>query len=172
MPPCRLKKKSPSERKVSDGLYFQNQKPEKRVRACGTHPTHESKNHRTTVGCVAQATHAFGGWNGLCRLRWLNADSVRDVRDACVRLRRLWAACVPTALLWHTPYTRIKKPPHDGRVCGASHARVWRVEWVMQATLALSKQSVIVRMKLTTHPKPNKPSEQPSFRRLVRFSST
>ena len=94
----RLKKKSPSERKVSDGLYFQNQKPEKRVRACGTHPTHESKNHRTTVGCVAQATHAFGGWNGLCRLRWLNADSVRDVRDACVRLRRLWAACVPTAL--------------------------------------------------------------------------
>ena len=92
MPPCRLKKKSPSERKVSDGLYFQNQKPEKRVRACGTHPTHESKNHRTTVGCVAQATHAFGGWNGLCRLRWLNADSVRDVRDACVRLRRLWAA--------------------------------------------------------------------------------
>ena len=96
--PTALKKKSPSERKVSDGLYFQNQKPEKRVRACGTHPTHESKNHRTTVGCVAQATHAFGGWNGLCRLRWLNADSVRDVRDACVRLRRLWAACVPTAL--------------------------------------------------------------------------
>ena len=65
--------KSPSERKVSDGLYFQNQKPEKRVRACGTHPTHESRNRRPTVGCVAQATHAFGGWNGLCRLRWLES---------------------------------------------------------------------------------------------------
>ena len=62
------------------------------MRAYGTHPTHKPRNRRSTVGCVAQATHAFGGWNGLCRLRWLNADSVRDVRDACVRLRRLWAA--------------------------------------------------------------------------------
>ena len=59
----RLKKKSPSERKVSDGLYFQNQKPEKRVRACGTHPTHKSRNRRSTVGCVAQATHAFSNIN-------------------------------------------------------------------------------------------------------------
>ena len=31
------------------------------MRAGGTHPTHESRNRRPTVGCVAQATHAFGG---------------------------------------------------------------------------------------------------------------
>jgi hypothetical protein len=36
--------------------------------------------------------------DGLRGFHQLNADSVRDVRDACVRLRRLWAACVPTAL--------------------------------------------------------------------------
>ena len=30
--------------------------------------------------------------DGLQGFNQLNADSVRDVRDACVRLRRLWAA--------------------------------------------------------------------------------
>ena len=34
--------------------------------------------------------------DGLRGFHQLNADSVRDVRDACVRLHRLWAACVPT----------------------------------------------------------------------------
>ena len=54
--------------------------------ACGTHPTHKSRNHRPTVGCVAQATHAFGGWNGLCRLRWLPRHNQWQ-NQACLAVR-------------------------------------------------------------------------------------
>ena len=123
MPPCRLKKKSPSERKVSDGLYFQNQKPEKRVRACGTHPTHESKNRRPTVGSVAQATHAFGGWNGLCRLRRLKkkSPSERKVSDGLYfqnqKPEKRVRACGT-----HPTHESKNRRPTVGSVAQATHA--------------------------------------------------